>query len=121
MENIQDLIQFGQAFSDPSRIRILNLLIRKNQVCMSDLQSTIGITQTATSRHLKYLRDCDLVTDHVMGKYRFYTIQKDKHALVLTLLGVCKDPLLSSDSGLFNKLREANVLMGAAPIVAVYS
>jgi ArsR family transcriptional regulator, arsenate/arsenite/antimonite-responsive transcriptional repressor len=114
MENIQQLTALGQCFSEPIRVRILSLLIRKQRICMSDLQSTIGITQTACSRHLKHLREYGLVDVTVKDNYRYYSVKPAMQLEVLTLISYCEDPLLAADSALYNKLKQANFLQGAS-------
>ena len=50
-----------RAFSDRTRLRILNLL-RRGELCVCDLVRVIDAPQPTISRHLAYLRKARLVT-----------------------------------------------------------
>ena len=49
-----------RAFADPTRLRILNLLV-EGEVCVCDLCGVLGEIQPKISRHLAYLRRAGLV------------------------------------------------------------
>ncbi len=51
-----------KAASDPTRLRLLNLL-RLGSICVCDLQAVLRIPQPTVSRHLAALRHAGLVSD----------------------------------------------------------
>jgi ArsR family transcriptional regulator len=55
-----------RALADPTRLRILNLLLNE-PVCVCDLAATLGLPQPLVSRHLAYLRSAGLVQDRRCG------------------------------------------------------
>ncbi len=65
--NLED---YFRGLSDPTRLRIMNLLLR-SELCGCDLQRALEIPQASASRHLIYLRRSGLVLDRREG-YRVY-------------------------------------------------
>jgi ArsR family transcriptional regulator len=63
-----------KALSDESRLRILGLLLQAGELCVCDIQSTLGCTQTKVSRHLAYLKKSGLVRERRKGLWMLYTI-----------------------------------------------
>ncbi len=97
--------QIFKACSDESRIRILYLLYRNREVCISDLELVLNFTQTKISRHLGYLRSCGLVTFRKIDQWAFYCIKDELTEfadLMFRYFG--KDPELTKDLENYNTL-----------------
>jgi ArsR family transcriptional regulator len=62
-----------RAFSDPTRLRILNLL-KTGELCVCDLVRVIDVPQPKISRHLAYLRKAGLVTARRDGQWMHYKL-----------------------------------------------
>jgi ArsR family transcriptional regulator, arsenate/arsenite/antimonite-responsive transcriptional repressor len=95
-------LQFGtqifKALADESRLRILYLLHRKREMCISDLQLTLEFTQTKTSRHITYLRNAGLLSFRKDELYIFYFVKEEMEDIVRQLLEPLeKDPVLKRD------------------------
>lgn len=65
------------AFSDPTRLRILHLLLR-GETCVGDLVSILRISQPRVSRHLASLRRARLVEVRKSGLWSFYSLAAAK-------------------------------------------
>lgn len=65
-----------KALADPSRLRILNILLQQ-EACVCDLQSVLELPQPLVSRHLAYLRNAGLVRDHRDGPRVWYSLALD--------------------------------------------
>ena len=65
------------ALSDPTRLGILALLIRHEELCVCDLEAVLDITQSKTSRHLSYLANAGLVTGERNGQWMHYRVSPD--------------------------------------------
>jgi len=65
-----------KALADPSRLRILNILLHQ-ETCVCDLQSMLALPQPLLSRHLAYLRTAGLVQDRRDGPRVFYSLTLD--------------------------------------------
>jgi len=81
-----DASQLFRAFADPSRLRILNLLL-EHELCVCDLVEVLNEIQPKVSRHLAILRRAGLVSARVDGKWRFYSlVDPQRPGLQRTLL-----------------------------------
>ena len=75
-----------KAFGDESRLRILHLLWRNQEMCISDLEQVLDFTQTKTSRQLGYLRNAGLVSFRRLDNWVFYFLKDEAADLVQQLL-----------------------------------
>ncbi|MBI5480227.1 MAG: metalloregulator ArsR/SmtB family transcription factor [Deltaproteobacteria bacterium] len=71
---MRDLAAVFRALADETRLELLALLLRHGELCVCDLQATLGIGQSKTSRHLQYLRHAGLLTDRRAGLWVHYRI-----------------------------------------------
>ena len=80
-----------RAFSDPTRLRVLNLL-GAGELCVCDLVRVIDVPQPKVSRHLAYLRKAGLVTSRRDGPWMHYALSPTKsefHRKLLECLACC--------------------------------
>ena len=85
-----------RAFADPTRLRILNLLL-EGEVCVCDLCSVLDEIQPKVSRHLAYLRRAGLVTVRIQGKWKYYATVEQPEGLERTLLNCVRSCLREMD------------------------
>lgn len=62
-----------RVLGDPTRLRILSALSLA-ELCVCDLSGLLGITQTATSQHLKILRASGMVRYRKQGRMAIYRL-----------------------------------------------
>ncbi len=67
------LDQLFKAVSDPTRVRLLNLL-RLGSICVCELHAVLRIPQPTASRHLAALRHAGLVEDCRSGSRIIYSL-----------------------------------------------
>jgi len=67
------LDQLFKAVSDPTRLRLLNLL-RLGSICVCELHAVLRISQPMASRHLAALRHAGLVEDCRSGTRIIYSL-----------------------------------------------
>lgn len=67
------LIKIFKALGDETRLRILNLLTN-TELCVCEIQYSLDITQSNTSRHLKTLSDVGLVISSKKAQWVAYKI-----------------------------------------------
>lgn len=72
-----DIADFYKAFSDSTRIKIINLL-NKNELCVCDISSILNMTKSAVSHQLKNLREMNLIKNEKRGKEVWYSLA-DEH------------------------------------------
>jgi ArsR family transcriptional regulator len=91
-----------KAVSDEARLRILNLLIHRGELCVCDIEAVMGFTQTKVSRHLAYLRRAQLVIAHRKGLWMLYAVAParnagQKEALAFLARALNEDPVAQRD------------------------
>lgn len=94
------LVRFGQALSDPTRARILELL-STSPAHPSDLADELGVSRQMVSNHLACLRGCGLVVAVPQGRRVRYELADHRigralHDLTGMVLAV--DPTCCADS-----------------------
>ena len=82
---IQDLDLVFKGFADPTRIRILSLLV-PGELCVCDIVDILGLPQPTVSRHLAYLRRMGLVEATREWKFAHYRLARPGHAVHQNLL-----------------------------------
>ncbi len=71
--------------SDPTRLRVLALLLRE-ELSVAELQEILGMAQSRISSQLALLRQAEVVTDRRDGKRAYYSLQADLDPGARTLL-----------------------------------
>ena len=78
------LATFFQGLSDPTRVRILELLAERPRT-VTDLVEAIGLAQGRVSSHLSCLRWCGYVEARVEGRYNRYRLIDERVRQILQL------------------------------------
>jgi ArsR family transcriptional regulator, arsenate/arsenite/antimonite-responsive transcriptional repressor len=65
-----------KALADPVRLRILNLLADRDEVCVCHLHAALELPQPTVSRHLAYLRKHKIVATRKEGLWVYYRLAK---------------------------------------------
>lgn len=103
MDEIESLAQILKALSDPTRLRLLQLLSHaspeqlqegcqgapneQRYLCVNALTDALNVSQSAVSQHLRILRQAGLVRGERRGSFVHYTLDVDgvrKYKTVLT-------------------------------------
>lgn len=63
-------------FSDPTRLKIVYLLGRNKELCVTDIAKILNLKISAISHQLKILEDCGIVIKTRMGKVICYNLNK---------------------------------------------
>ena len=80
---VSTLAETFKALGDPTRLQIVTALAQE-ELCVCDLASLVGVSQSAVSHSLRVLRDLRLVRYRKVGKIAYYTLD-DAH--IVRLLG----------------------------------
>lgn len=83
---VGSLSESFKALADPTRIRMLHNL-SKRELCVCDLAEVLGMTQSAVSHQLRYLRTLRIVKGRREGNTIYYTCD-DAHIVGLLQMGV---------------------------------
>lgn len=91
-------IDVFKAFSDEARVRILHLMFKTDDMCVSDLEMILDFTQTKTSRHLTYLKNAGLVKFQKLDQWIYYSINPALHELIAEMFAFLEgDAVLQHD------------------------
>ncbi len=97
--------QVYKALAEEPRIRILHLLLRKNELSITDLEQILEFTQAKTSRHLTYLKNCGIVTTRKDDQWVFYSIKEEVSEIIRQNMEYfSKDHILQQDLDNFDAL-----------------
>jgi ArsR family transcriptional regulator len=72
-EDLYDLADFFKVFGDSTRVKILYLLLC-SEMCVGHIAATLGMTQSAISHQLRFLKQMKLVAAKREGKTIFYSL-----------------------------------------------
>ncbi|MGF6358318.1 DNA-binding transcriptional ArsR family regulator [Paenibacillus sp. 4624] len=76
-ETSSEMADWFKAFSDPTRLRIIDALLQK-ELCVHDLTVLLDMGQSAISHQLRSLRNMRIVKRRKEGKTVFYSLD-DAH------------------------------------------
>lgn len=82
---IADIDLLFRGFADPTRLRILNLLVA-GELCVCDLVALLRLPQSTVSRHLSYLHRAGLVESTRVWKYAHYRLARPVRSVHRTLI-----------------------------------
>lgn len=109
--NLQVGCQIFKAFSDDNRVRIIHLLHKVDEMCISDLEQVLDFTQTKTSRHLSYLKNSGLVSYKKVDQWVYYYLKEEVKGIVEQIFSFLeKDVVLESDVKNYQTLYANNYL-----------
>lgn len=90
--------QIFKACSDESRVRILHLIFKNKEMCISDLEHILEFTQTKTSRHLIYLKNSGILSTRKQDQWVFYYLKDEVYEIISQIFQFLnKDQLLVAD------------------------
>ena len=82
-EELQDLAEFYRVFGDATRLKIMYALLEA-EMCVYDIATLLGMTQSAISHQLRVLKQMDLVKNRREGKTIFYALADDHIVSILS-------------------------------------
>ncbi len=94
---MEQLSVFFKALADPTRLRIMNLLLR-SPFCVCEMERILKLSQPLLSRHLAYLRSCGLVESQREGMRVNYNLN-EKHLFLKQIRPLLLDALGKEAAG----------------------
>ena len=76
-DTLSTVVEAFQSLADPTRFKILYALMT-HEVCVRDLAILIGVSESAISHQLRFLRNWHLVSQRREGNIIYYTLS-DHH------------------------------------------
>lgn len=78
---MEKFVNVFKALSDKTRLRILYLLCNvKTDLCVCEIVESLEEPQYNISRHLKILKNTELIRERKEGRWVYYTIMNDSDA-----------------------------------------
>ena len=85
--DVQPLARLFRALGDPTRVRIVALLVH-GELCVCHLETALGLTQPNASRQLGILKAAGVVDSRREGTWVYYKVSTQAHATVARVLAV---------------------------------
>ena len=109
-----DSLRLFRALADQTRLRILNLLCRR-EMCVCQIVEVLQVGQSKVSRHLAHLRHAGLVADRREGLWIHYSLTQPSgrlHELVIEWLRQAEGevPMAAVDLEILGNLGECGEL-----------
>ncbi len=81
-EIADDLAATFRVLAEPARVKIVSALLEAGELCVCDLAASVGLSETATSQHLRILRAHRAVRNRREGRIVYYALA-DAHIRLL--------------------------------------
>jgi ArsR family transcriptional regulator, lead/cadmium/zinc/bismuth-responsive transcriptional repressor len=78
----EELAATFRVLAEPARIKIVSALLEAGELCVCDLAASVGLSETATSQHLRILRAQRAVRFRREGRVVYYALA-DAHIRLL--------------------------------------
>lgn len=98
---LMELASFYKCLSDPTRLRIVNLLL-KGPLCVCQIQDALQEAQVKTSKHLGYMKKRELLIVKRKANWNFYELDPSLHPIARASMQAIKvhaseDPTFAAD------------------------
>lgn len=75
--------------SHPVRLSIIDLLLERGPLSVTEIYENVGISQSNASQHLKALEDIEVLASDRNGKSIYYQIENQQIAQLLQCVNEC--------------------------------
>lgn len=103
--SINALASIHKALGDETRLRIVNLLAHRGELCVCDVETILEVSQSKASRHLTYLKNAGVVADRRDSTWVYYRLVREGSVLKAAIREVKK--ALADDSQAIRDLEAA--------------
>lgn len=83
---LPDIDVFFNALAEKNRVKILELIYKKGEITIRDLEQTFGFTGTNSYYHLSMMIKADIIKSRNQGRVVFYSINKGCFDVVCDML-----------------------------------
>lgn len=96
-DNISYLAEGFSALADPTRLRIVHLLMTQGEICVCEFMPLLDLTQSNVSFHLKALKYAGLISSRKEGRWMLYSLNQNAFERLRTVfqstfdLSLCPD------------------------------
>jgi len=75
-KEMEQLVRAAHAISDPTRVRVLNLLLQR-ECCVCEVMDVLRISQVNASRYCNTLKDAGFLRMRKEGRWKHYSVDRD--------------------------------------------
>ena len=86
-DELAGLAEIFHVLASPTRLRIVEALTEVPELCVSDLSTLVGVSESAVSHQLRVLRQLRMVRHRREGRMVYYRLEDD-HVADLFRLGL---------------------------------
>ena len=79
---MNELTALSKIFSDLNRVHIFALILRDKEVCVCELCDTLHLSQPLVSRHLKQMKEANILEARKKGKWMMYDLHVEPSNLL---------------------------------------
>jgi ArsR family transcriptional regulator len=100
-------VDFFKCLSDSTRLSILKLVLRKQNICVCELTEQLDLSQPKISRHLALLRTHGILLDSRQGQWVYYSVNPNLPSWaveVLKIIGNQDESLVNQSSSQFSSI-----------------
>ncbi len=72
------LVHLFKGLADPVRMRIVHLLVQRDELCVCHLTDALALPQSTISRHLNTLKHAGLVSSERRGQWVYYRMNHEE-------------------------------------------
>ncbi len=88
-EKLKRVARLMKTVSHPVRLSIIDLLLERGALSVTEIYENVGISQSNASQHLKALEDVGVLGSDRNGKSILYQIQNQQIAQLLQCVNEC--------------------------------
>ncbi len=78
MAEIERITEDLKILSEPTRLKILQLLLSHNHLCVNAITHKLDVSQSTVSQHLRVLRQADFVYREKRAQHIHYSLNNKK-------------------------------------------
>ncbi len=79
-ETEQEAVKIYRALGHPARLRIIQLLLKQDEVGCAELAKACNLSAPALSHHTRILQECRLIDVRAEGPYHFFRVDRERLA-----------------------------------------
>lgn len=99
-----------QSLDDTTRLRILALLLEREELCVCHIVSVLKLPQSTVSRQLSLLKNAGWLKDRRVGLWGYYSINRSLGPIQQFLVPVLRNFLLSTEAATEDRERLKSIL-----------
>jgi len=91
-DSIDYLAEGFSALADPTRLRVVHLLMTRGEMCVCEFMPLLGVPQSNVSFHLKALKYAGFITSRRDGRWMLYRLNRKAFEFFRAEFGSVFDP-----------------------------